>query len=74
MLYKLEAYKPWAKLEQVGHDVEKLAEKADKLETEGWKVNVFPLGNLTIEQYGAIVLDDCMEKLFPANDVVQISH
>lgn len=73
MLYKLEAYKPWAKLEQVG-EAEKLADKADKLEAEGWKVNVFPLGNITIEQYGILVLDDCMDKLFPASDVTQISH
>ncbi len=73
MLYKLEATKPWAKLEQVG-EVEKLADKAMQLEAEGWKVNVFPLGNITIEEYGAFVLDDCMDKLFPINDVTQISH
>lgn len=73
MLYKLEAYKPWAKLEQVG-SVEQLADKAMKLESEGWKVNIFPLGNITIEQYGVLVLDDCMDKLFPTSDLNQISH
>lgn len=73
MLYKLEATKPWAKLEQVG-EAEKLADKAMKLEAEGWKVNLFPIGNITIEQYGLWVLDDCIDKLFPANEGTQVSH
>lgn len=64
---------PWARCEQVG-SAEKLADKAMQLEAQGWKVNIYPLGNITIEQYGLFVLDDCMDKLFPPNDVTQVSH
>lgn len=63
MLYKVEGRKPWARYEEIFMDGQKAADKAWKLESEGWEVEIIPLGGFTLDQYAAMVVADCFDKL-----------